>query len=59
MARQNYGYEKRQKELAKQKKQEAKRQKKLERKSGVQGQDPEVTSDETDVVIEEDPVEKE
>lgn len=31
LARQNYGYEKRQKEIAKQKKKEAKRQRKLEK----------------------------
>ena len=58
MARQNYGYEKRQKELAKQKKQEAKRQKKLERKNETQDQDPEVALDETNAVIEEDASEK-
>lgn len=34
MARQNYGFQKRQKELAKQKKKEQKRLKKLERKGG-------------------------
>lgn len=59
MARQNYGYEKRQKELAKQKKQEAKRQRKLEKKNEPQDQDPEAVSDETNVVIEEDAAGKE
>ena len=33
MARQNYGFEKRQKELAKQKKREEKRQRRIERRS--------------------------
>lgn len=35
MARQNYSYEKRQKELAKKKKKEEKKQKKLEAKAGL------------------------
>jgi len=40
LARQNFKYEKRQKELAKQKKNEEKRLRKLEKRSDVEGEDP-------------------
>lgn len=46
MARQNYGYEKRQKEMAKQKKREEKRRRKLDKHSAAPGEGPEHASDE-------------
>ena len=45
MARSNYSYEKRQKELARKKKKEAKRQKKLDRAAGILEEKPEVNSE--------------
>ena len=46
MARSNYSYEKRQRELAKKKKKEDKRLKKLNRALGIDGEKPEVISEE-------------
>lgn len=56
MARQNYGYEKRQKELAKAKKKEEKRQRKLEKgATAASGEIEETSSDsETEPVSESD-----
>ena len=45
MARNNYSYEKRQKELARKKKKEAKRQKKLDRAAGILDEKSEATSE--------------
>ncbi len=48
MARNNYSYEKRQKELARKKKKEAKRQKKLNRALGIEEEKPEVISEDVE-----------
>ena len=48
MARNNYSYEKYQKELARKKKKEAKRQKKLDRAAGILEEKPESTSEEVE-----------
>jgi len=48
MARNNYSYEKRQKELARKKKKEAKRQKKLDRAAGILEEKSEATSEDVD-----------
>ena len=48
MAKKNYQYEKRQKELAKKKKQEAKRLKKLNRALGTDEENSEIISEDAD-----------
>ena len=48
MARSNYSYEKRQKELARKKKKEAKRLKKLNRALGIEEEKPEIISDDVE-----------
>jgi len=55
--KQHYGYEKRQKEIAKQKKQEAKRLRRLEKKTDPSEESQEESSNETGADLAEDPAE--
>ena len=48
MAKKNYQYEKRQKEIAKKKKQEEKRQRKLNRASGTDEENSEISREDAD-----------
>ena len=58
MARSNYSYEKRQKELARKKKKEAKRQKKLDRAAGILEEKPEVNNEDEETTKNEIEVEE-
>jgi hypothetical protein len=49
LARPNFQYEKRQRDLAKKKKQEEKRQRKLDKSKSESGEDPEQSSEQTDI----------
>ena len=52
MAKKNYQYEKRQKEIAKKKKQEEKRQRKLNRASGTDEENSEIISEDAENKVE-------
>ena len=58
MAKKNYQYEKRQKEIAKKKKKEVKRLKKLNRAAGIEEENPETISEDEETTKDETEVEE-